>query len=48
MVAADAHPDVLQAADIVLEKAGGKGAVRELADLILGSVMGNIKGEGDA
>lgn len=32
---ADAYPDVLRAADYVLTKAGGYGAVRELCDLIL-------------
>jgi N-acylneuraminate cytidylyltransferase len=32
---ADAYPDVLRAADHVLAKAGGHGAVRELCDLIL-------------
>jgi 3-deoxy-D-manno-octulosonate 8-phosphate phosphatase KdsC-like HAD superfamily phosphatase len=29
---ADAHPDVLAAADIVLSQSGGRGAVRELCD----------------
>ena len=32
---ADAYPDVLRAADHVLAKAGGHGALRELCDLIL-------------
>ncbi|MFN8405385.1 MAG: HAD hydrolase family protein, partial [Anaerolineales bacterium] len=32
---ADAYPEVLRAADHVLAKAGGHGAVRELCDLIL-------------
>jgi N-acylneuraminate cytidylyltransferase len=32
---ADAHPDVLQQADLRLSKRGGYGAVRELCDLIL-------------
>lgn len=32
---ADAFPEVLRAADFVLTKAGGQGAVRELCDLIL-------------
>ncbi len=32
---ADAYPDVLRAADHVLTRAGGHGAVRELCDLIL-------------
>jgi N-acylneuraminate cytidylyltransferase len=34
---ADAHPQALAAARIVLERTGGHGAVRELADLILGT-----------
>jgi len=33
---ADAHPSALAAADLVLEKPGGFGAARELADRILG------------
>ena len=32
---ADAHPDVLEAADSVLTKEGGRGAVRELCDRLL-------------
>lgn len=32
---ADAHPAVCERADLVLEKKGGEGAVRELVDLIL-------------
>lgn len=32
---ADAHPDVLRRADLVLSKGGGTGAVRELCDMIL-------------
>jgi N-acylneuraminate cytidylyltransferase len=39
---ADAYPEVLRAADFVLSKAGGQGAVRELCDLILKST--NPKG----
>ena len=31
----DAHPDLLKSADIVLERSGGKGAVRELTEMIL-------------
>jgi N-acylneuraminate cytidylyltransferase len=32
---ADAYPEVLRAADLVLSRPGGHGAVRELFDLIL-------------
>jgi N-acylneuraminate cytidylyltransferase len=32
---ADAYPEVLRAADHVLTRAGGQGALRELCDLIL-------------
>ena len=32
---ADAYPDVIRAADFVLSKAGGHGALRELCDLLL-------------
>ena len=32
---ADAQPEVLRAADHVLRRAGGHGAVREVCDLIL-------------
>ena len=32
---ADAFPEVIRAADHVLTKAGGQGALRELCDLIL-------------
>ena len=32
---ADAYPEVIRAADYVLSKAGGHGALRELCDLIL-------------
>lgn len=35
-VVADAHPDVLPQADLVLSKRGGFGAVRELCDLLVG------------
>ena len=34
---ADAHPSVISIADIVLKTGGGKGAVREFADMILES-----------
>ena len=39
---ADAYPQVIQAADFVLSKAGGHGALRELCDLILKQT--NFKG----
>jgi N-acylneuraminate cytidylyltransferase len=32
---ADAYPELIKAADYVLSKAGGHGALRELCDLIL-------------
>jgi 3-deoxy-D-manno-octulosonate 8-phosphate phosphatase KdsC-like HAD superfamily phosphatase len=32
---ADAYPEVIRAADFVLSKAGGYGALRELCDLLL-------------
>jgi N-acylneuraminate cytidylyltransferase len=38
VVVADAHPDVLPHADLVLEHKGGRGAVRELCDRILKSL----------
>jgi YrbI family 3-deoxy-D-manno-octulosonate 8-phosphate phosphatase len=38
MAVADAHPEVLQAADWVLHKTGGHGAVRELCDLIMKTI----------
>jgi N-acylneuraminate cytidylyltransferase len=34
---ADAYPELIRAADFVLSKPGGHGALRELCDLILGS-----------
>lgn len=39
---ADAHSDVLRAADFILQKPGGKGAIRELCDLIIASKKGSI------
>jgi N-acylneuraminate cytidylyltransferase len=35
VVVSDAHPEAARAARIILEKRGGRGALRELADLIL-------------
>ncbi len=34
-VVSDAHPEAIKAADFVLSKPGGKGAIRELCDLII-------------
>ena len=34
MAVADAHPKVLATADLVLERKGGEGAVREICELI--------------
>lgn len=36
LVVADAHPAALREADIILQHKGGKGAVREVCDLLLG------------
>jgi len=38
VVPSDAHPSIMSSARIVLEHGGGGGAVREVADLILGKV----------
>ena len=38
---ADAYPEVIQAADFVLNKPGGHGAVRELCELILKKIQEN-------
>ena len=35
------HPEVLQAADFVLSKPGGYGAVRELCEIILNKLQEN-------
>jgi N-acylneuraminate cytidylyltransferase len=40
-VVADAHPGAKAVADLVLRRGGGRGAVRELADLILADVKGD-------
>lgn len=40
VVPADAHPDVVALADIVTRKRGGRGAIRELAELLLASRPG--------
>lgn len=39
---ADAHPAALEAADLVLRAGGGRGAVREFADLILSQRLGGF------
>lgn len=41
VVPADAHPSILPAAHIVLQRNGGEGAVRQLCDLILSKITGN-------
>lgn len=41
---ADAYPEVLRAADFILSKPGGGGAVRELCDLILKSIQEKSNG----
>ena len=38
VVVADAHPDVIAQADLVLKRGGGRGAVRELCDRIIYSL----------
>lgn len=43
---ADAHPEVLRAADWILSKPGGQGAVRELCDLIIGAISNRREGHG--
>ena len=40
LVVADAHPEVLTQADVILSRKGGHGAVRELSDLLI-SDLGN-------
>jgi YrbI family 3-deoxy-D-manno-octulosonate 8-phosphate phosphatase len=42
VVVADAHPEAARAARIILEKPGGQGALRELAELILSRYGGSI------
>jgi len=41
VVVADAHPETLAYASLVLTRAGGDGAVRELADLVLDALVAN-------
>jgi N-acylneuraminate cytidylyltransferase len=41
---ADAHPDVLRAARLVLTRPGGRGAVRELCDLVLAARSDHLIG----
>ena len=40
VVVADAHPDAMREADLVLQNKGGHGAVREICDIILSSRAG--------
>jgi YrbI family 3-deoxy-D-manno-octulosonate 8-phosphate phosphatase len=44
VVVADAHPDVLPAARVVLDSPGGRGAVREVCDLV---IRRNADGQAD-
>jgi YrbI family 3-deoxy-D-manno-octulosonate 8-phosphate phosphatase len=41
---ADAYPEVIRAADFVLRKPGGGGAVRELCELILKAIQEKFNG----
>ncbi|HYI55928.1 MAG TPA: HAD hydrolase family protein, partial [Microlunatus sp.] len=41
---ADAHPEVLRAARLVLTRAGGRGAVREVCDLVLAGGSNPVNG----
>lgn len=40
---ADAHPQVIRRADIVLKHRGGNGAIRELCDILLDKLKRNVK-----
>ncbi len=40
VVVGDAHPQAMMQADVVLKSAGGRGALRELSDRILGREEG--------
>ncbi len=40
---ADAHADALEAADVVLTKRGGRGALRELADLLAPGLVDGVE-----
>lgn len=44
-VPADAHPAAVEAADLVLSRLGGRGAVRELADLLLAALLKPVEAE---
>ena len=41
---ADAHPEVLRAARLVLSRPGGRGAVREVCDLVLAARSAAVSG----
>jgi YrbI family 3-deoxy-D-manno-octulosonate 8-phosphate phosphatase len=43
LVVADAHPQAKAKADLVLQKRGGYGAIRELSDLLIGHRSGDNK-----
>jgi YrbI family 3-deoxy-D-manno-octulosonate 8-phosphate phosphatase len=42
VVVADAHPDVIVHADMVLQKNGGYGAVREICDILISQKRGKV------
>lgn len=43
VVVADAHKDAIQSADIILERSGGHGAVREISDMLISRMRRNAK-----
>jgi N-acylneuraminate cytidylyltransferase len=47
VVVADAHPDVMSQARIVLSKLGGYGALRELADMIQQRAAADASGDSE-
>lgn len=47
IVVADAHPDVVGAADLVTALPGGRGAVREVCDLIVHAIATSAHSDGD-
>lgn len=46
VVPSDAHPDVMPLADIILTHPGGRGAARELTDLILSRIQARVERTG--